>query len=219
MKHKRLNRDLGWGFQYYPYYQIRIDDESFHGLACMIKFTDGGENYWETPKAGRVQVTGSGMSWMQLIPNNTNRVITVMYFPDGKHDEERHNYPETANILYQPSIWYVDVIEGIEYDEYGIATFIDKYIDVIFTPEGDIKIDDRDELDAAFNSGELSKKQYDSALFECDEILKAYCRDISQTDAWCARIRQLVEERIADGEPIKACKEVLEERLKCRVES
>ena len=32
MKHKRLNRD-GWGFQYYPYYQIRIDDELFHGLA------------------------------------------------------------------------------------------------------------------------------------------------------------------------------------------
>ncbi len=40
MKHKRLNRD-GWGFQYYPYYQMRIDDESFHGLACLIRLTDG----------------------------------------------------------------------------------------------------------------------------------------------------------------------------------
>ena len=210
MKHKRLNRDLGWGFQYYPYYQIRIDDDAFHGLICLIKFTDGEENYWETPKAGRIQVTGSGMSWMQLIPDNTNRVITVMYFPDGKHDEERHNYPEPSNEKYQPSIWYVDVTDGIEYDEYGIAIFIDKYLDVIFTPEGDVKIDDRDELDAAFHSGELSKEQYDSALYECDEIFKAYCGDIRQTDAWCAKIRQLVEERIAEGEPIKACKEVLE---------
>ena len=51
MKHKRLNRD-GWGFQYYPYYQMRIDCECFHGLACLIRFTDGEANYWETPKAG-----------------------------------------------------------------------------------------------------------------------------------------------------------------------
>ena len=57
MKHKRLNRD-GWGFQYYPYYQMRIDSDSFHGIACLIRFTDGEANYWETPKAGRIQVTG-----------------------------------------------------------------------------------------------------------------------------------------------------------------
>ena len=207
MKHKRLNRDLGWGFQYYPYYQMRIDDEIFHGLVCLVKLTDGEENYWETPKAGRIQVTGGGMCWMQLVPDNTSRVVTVMYFPDGQHDTERINYPEPANIKYQPSIWYVDVIDGMEYDEYGIAMFIDKYLDVIFTPEGDVKIDDRDELDEAFNSGELTKEQYESAISECEEILKDYCEDIRQTEAWCARIRQLVEDRIAHGESIKACKE------------
>ena len=207
MKHKRLNRDLGWGFQYYPYYQMRIDDEIFHGLVCLIKLTDGEENYWETPKAGRIQVTGGGMCWMQLVPDNTSRVVTVMYFPDGQHDTERINYPEPANIKYQPSIWYVDVIDGMEYDEYGIAMFIDKYLDVIFTPEGDVKIDDRDELDEAFNSGELTKEQYESAISECEEILKDYCEDIRQTEAWCARIRQLVEDRIAHGESIKACEE------------
>ena len=207
MKHKKLNRDLGWGFQYYPYYQMRIDDEIFHGLVCLIKLTDGEENYWERPKAGRIQVTGGGMCWMQLIPDNTSRVVTVMYFPDGHHDTERINYPEPANIKYQPSIWYVDVIDGMEYDEYGIAMFIDKYLDVIFTPEGDVKIDDRDELDEAFNSGELIKEQYESAISECEEILKDYCEDIRQTEAWCARIRQLVEDRIAHGESIKACEE------------
>jgi predicted RNA-binding protein associated with RNAse of E/G family len=209
MKHKRLNRDLGWGFQYYPYYQMRIDNEIFHGLVCLIKLTDGEENYWETPKAGRIQVTGGGMCWMQLVPDNTSRIVTVMYFPDGQHDTERINYPEPANIKYQPSIWYVDVIDGMEYDEYGIAMFIDKYLDVIFTPEGDVKIDDRDELDEAFNSGELTKEQYESAISECEEILKDYCEDIRQTEAWCARIRQLVEDRIAQGESIKACKEVI----------
>lgn len=104
MKHKRLNRD-GWGFQYYPYYQMRIDDDLFHGMVCVIRLTDGEENYWETPKAGRIQVTGGGMMWMQL-------------------------------------------------------------------------------------------------------ILKKYCEDISKTDEWCAGIRKLVEERIAQGEPIKVCRDI-----------
>ncbi|MBR6307693.1 MAG: DUF4111 domain-containing protein [Lachnospiraceae bacterium] len=209
MKHKRLNRD-GWGFTYYPYYQMRIDDELFHGTACLIKMTDGEANYWETPKAGRIQVTGAGMSWLELVPDDTHRVITIMYFPEEMHDAERHNYPIPADKRYQPSIYYVDITEGIEYDEYGITTYIDKYLDVIFTPEGDVKIDDRDELDAAYASGELTRDQYDAALQECDDILKDYCEDISKTDAWCAKIREMVEERISAGEPIKLCKEVTE---------
>ncbi len=209
MKHKRLNRDQ-WGFMYYPYYQMRIDHELFHGLACLIRFTDGEKNYWATPKAGRIQVTGEGMTWLELIPDDTRRVITVMYFPDGTHGPERQNYPLTASEEYQPSIWYVDIIEGTEYDEDGVAAFIDKYLDVIITPEGDVKVDDRDELDAAYASGELTKEQYDAALAEGEDILKAYGDDIRGLDAWCAAVRQLAEDRIAAGEPITMCREVRE---------
>ena len=211
MKHKRLNRDQ-WGFQFYPYYQMRIDHELFHGLACLIRFTDGEKNYWATPKAGRIQVTGEGMTWLELIPDDTRRVITVMYFPDGTHGPERQNYPLTASEEYQPSIWYVDIIEGTEYDEDGVAAFIDKYLDVIITPEGDVKVDDRDELDAAYASGELTKEQYDAALAEGEDILKAYGDDIRGLDAWCAAVRQLAEDRIAAGEPITMCREVREWR-------
>ncbi len=181
MKHKRLNRD-GWGFQHYPYYQMRIDHELFHGTACMIRLTDGEENYWETPKAGRIQVTGTGMTWLELIPDDTSRVITIKYFPDGSHDAQRKQYPTPADPRYQPSIWYVDVTDGIEYDETGIVVYIDKYLDVIFTPEGDVKIDDRDELDDAYQSGELTREQYDAALTECDLILRDLCADIPKTD-------------------------------------
>jgi len=208
MKHKRLNRD-GWGFQYYPYYQMRIDCKCFHGLACLIRFTDGEANYWETPKAGRIQVTGEGMTWLELIPDDTKRVITVKYFPDNTHDVERVNYPKSFCSMYRPSIWYVDIIEGIEYDDDGIAVFIDKYLDVIFTPEGDVKIDDRDELDQAHDSGELSEEQFADALTECDHIINDLCSDIAKTNAWCAEVRDIVEKRIASGETMTKCREVL----------
>ena len=211
MNHKRLNRDQ-WGFQYYPYYQMRIDHELFHGTVCLIRLTDGEKNYWETPKAGRIQVTGEGMTWLELIPDDTRRVITTMYFPDGTHDPERKHYPVTADERYQPSIWYIDIIEGIEQDEDGITVFIDKYLDVIITPEGEVKVDDRDELDAAYASGELSKEQYDAALAEGEAILKAYGGDIRGLDALCAAVRKLAEERIGAGEPITMCREVREWR-------
>ena len=151
------------------------------------------------------------MTWLELIPDHTNRVITIKYFPDGTHDEKRLHYPVPMNETYQPSIWYVDITDGMEYDEDGIAVYIDKYLDVIFTPEGDVKIDDRDELDAAYKSGELSKEQYDAALVECEEILEDLCTDISKTDQWCATIRQIVEDRIAAGEPVRMCRERLAE--------
>lgn len=31
MNKKRLDRDLKWGFQGFPYYQMRIDIEGYHG--------------------------------------------------------------------------------------------------------------------------------------------------------------------------------------------
>ena len=43
-------------------FDFYMNNELFHGMACLIKLTDGEENFWETPKAGRVQVTGAGMS-------------------------------------------------------------------------------------------------------------------------------------------------------------
>lgn len=203
MKRKRLNRD-GWGFQHDPYYQMRLDCEAFHGLACLIRLTGQAETFWAMPKAGRIQVTGTGMTWLELIPDGADYVITVKYFPDGMHDPERKRYPAPVDGRYQPSVWYVDIIEGIEFDDDGVAAFIDKYLDVIFSPEGDVKIDDRDELDRAYASGELTKAQYDAALAACDAVLRDYCGDIRRTEAWCAAIRQMVEERISAGEPGKS---------------
>jgi len=59
---------------------------------------------------------------------------------------------------------------------------------VIFTPRGDVKVDDRDELDVAFQSGTISKEQYDSALRECDLVVEKYCTDIAKTELLCTKI-------------------------------
>ena len=123
MKRKRLDRDL-WTFDRYPYYQLRVDMDDYHGLVCLIQLMggvahidDGQYQYWDRPQAGKVAVCGKGMTWLQLIPDEKSHVLTVKYLPD--------------DIV---SIWYVDIIENVEYDPDGVAVFVDKYLDVTFTP-------------------------------------------------------------------------------------
>ena len=189
MKHKRLDRAApqGWGFEGHPYYQMRVDIEDFNGLVCLIKLSYGEFCYWDIQKAGKVAVCGKGMTWLQLIPDGKKRVVTAKYLPDNR-----------------VSLWYVDIIEGIEYDTDGVAVFIDKYLDVVFIPQGDMGIDDRHELDEAFQSGELSQEQYDAALRECDDIIAELCTDIEsikRTEILCDRILAYVNDRIEKGEP------------------
>ena len=182
MKRKRLDRDK-WGFEHFPYYQMRVDMEAFHGLACLLQLIDGAYQYWPFERAGQAPVCGKGMAWLLLIPDGQKRVITAVVMPGQK-----------------VSFWYVDVIEKVEYDADGVAVFIDKYLDVIFTPQGDVKIDDRDELDEAYQAGELSKDQYEAALAEGDLIVGELCQDIETTEALSLKILAHVKERVEKGE-------------------
>lgn len=196
MKRKRLDRDKNWGFHHFPYYQTRVEVEGFHGLVSLIELEDGDYYYWDFPKAGRAAVCGKGMRWLQMVPEGRNHMITVKYLPEGKVLQGR----ELANAV---SVWYVDIIEGIEYAEDGVAIFVDKYLDVIFTPQGDVKIDDRDELDAAFAAGELTKEQYESALQEGELVVKELCTDVEATELLCARVLEYMLQKIQGGECVE----------------
>lgn len=170
MKRKRLTRE-GWGFQHFPYYQMRIDNDDFHGLVCLIRLTSGRNCYWHMPRAGKVPVCGEGMTWLQLIPDGAHHVLTAKINSRGR-----------------VNVWYADVIDRIEYDEDGVAAFVDMYLDVIFSPKGDLKVDDRDELDAALLSGDVTAKQHALALAESERILQTLCVNVKRTERWCRAI-------------------------------
>ncbi len=178
MKRKRLTRE-SWGFQHFPYYQLRIDREDFHGLICLIRLTDGHNCYWHMPKAGKVAVAGAGMTWLSLIPDGAHHILTA-----------KMNRRDRVNV------WYADVIDRIEYDADGVAAFVDLYLDVIFSPQGDLKVDDRDELDAAHASGEVSGEQYALAIAEGERIQQALCRDLRATEAWCQSLLREARKRL-----------------------
>lgn len=150
MKRKRLDRDLKWGFQYFPYYQMRLDCEIYHGLASLTTLTDGEYFYWDFPKAGKAAVCGKGMVWLQLIPDDSKRLVNAMVLPRKKLLGDKL-YP------YSVSVIYADVAEKFEYDPDGVAAYVDKYLDVVLTPRGDVSIDDRNELDEAFKAASFRR--------------------------------------------------------------
>lgn len=181
MNKKRLTRDKKWNFQHFPYHQIYMDNELLKGWVAINYLTDGETRYWEFEKAGSVPVCGKDMTWITIIPDNTSRAISAYFLPNGR-----------------VSAWYVDVIEKTGIDEDGVVYFIDKYLDVMFTPAGDVIIDDQDELEEAYNSGVISKLQYDNALNEGECIVKELGDNIQKTEEWCKNILEKAEEMIAE---------------------
>lgn len=195
MTKKRLDRDAKWFFDRFPYYHMRMDIEEFHGIVSIIELLDGQYMFWDMPKAGRTPVCGKGMLWLQLIPDNCHRAITAKFLPESQIVEGK-KYSKSV------SLWYADVIESWGYDDDGVVYFIDQYLDVIFDVEGDVKTDDRDELDNAYNSGELSDEQYQRAISEGNAIISELCSDIEKTQLWSKNILENALQRIRNNDNV-----------------
>jgi len=255
MKRKRLDRNTSWGFQYFPYYQMRLDCDDFHGRVSVILLTEGKYQYWRMTKAGNVPVCGRDMLWLQLIPDDTHRLITASCILREKYamahpaklteqvvvpvnGEERETqqkndmsaesahlqgraessakkinaraentdrFEETVNasarsVSYRVTCWYIDVTERIEEDPDGVWAFVDKYLDVILSPQGDVVVMDRDELDEAYHKGDITTEQYEDALAEGERIVAEFGTDIPATESWTERILNEVLQRIEAGE-------------------
>ena len=180
MNKMRLTRDRKWYFQYFPYHQMHMDNELFKGWVSLNFLTDGETRFWEYEKSGKIPVSAKGMTWLTLIPDDRKRCIGAYIKPDRR-----------------VSVWYVDVIEETGIDEDGVVYYIDKYLDVILTPQGDVIVQDRDELDAAYESGELSDAQYEEALKEGELIINELATDIVKTEEFCFAVLAKAEEMIA----------------------
>ena len=229
MKRKRLDRNTSWGFQYFPYYQMRLDCDDFHGRVSVILLTEGKYQYWRMTKAGNVPVCGRDMLWLQLIPDDTHRLITASCIRREKYamahpaklteqvvvpvngeeretdrrnglSDESMRPQEARSVSYRVTCWYIDVTERIEEDPDGVWAFVDKYLDVILSPQGDVVVMDRDELDEAYQKGDLTTEQYEDAIAEGERIVEELGSDIPATEVWTERILSRVLQRIESGE-------------------
>ena len=67
--------------------------------------------------------------------------------------------------------------------------FIDCYLDLIIYPDGNIIVDDRDELDAALSEGDITEEQYNRALQTADKLQNGLLKNYGE---YCTFIRKML---------------------------
>ena len=147
MKRKRLSRDLWTRIAAKRVCLARADFPEFRGWACRLDMLAVPEPSVWRRRGADVPVCAAGSRWLGLLPQDDFYCVTAMLAPDGE-------------IL----LWYIDLIAGQGVDPDGTPWFDDLYLDLLVWPDGEVNVDDRDELDAALAEGDITAAQHALAL-------------------------------------------------------
>lgn len=182
MKRKRLDRDLWTTITKKRYLQTQVHTV-FQGLAALLFIDEvSTPSRWDYPDR-TITVCDAGMKWLQIIPDHENYMITAMISPENAIN-----------------LWYIDVLAGYGFDTDGVAYYDDLYLDVIVRPNGEIKIDDMDELTQAFAGRIISKELFDLALSTTEKLQGSVLNDLSTFNGRCTTLLLEIEEQYSrDG--------------------
>lgn len=158
-----------------------VDSGGFRGHAGLMRILEVSE-----PFVRRVTLADAGYSWLQLAPAGGHWWLTVMYDPAGT--------------LVQ---YYFDITWRNFVAESGEPMFEDLYLDVVMQPDGQLRLLDQDELDAARAAGAITADQYALALRELDALCERLRGREREWRCLCARekarLEALLEERRRAG--------------------
>ncbi|MGN1019239.1 MAG: DUF402 domain-containing protein [Aristaeellaceae bacterium] len=161
MKRKRLTYDSWSSITRREFVCRRVSVPGFTGMAGLLRIRGVTRpQYWHVAGKSLV-VADAGMAWLSLLPEEGRCCIGAMLDRRGK-----------------PVLWYIDMIDGQGVDEDGVPWFDDLYLDLVVKPDGFIHEDDRDELDEALRTGDITPAQHRMALDTADMLRRGLLRDL-----------------------------------------
>ena len=176
MQRKRLDRDIWTTITSKRYVQRHMQNQSFCGIASVLYIDAVSKaSIWEYPDT-MIPVCDNGMKWLQILPDDENYMITAMLSPQNSIN-----------------IWYIDMIAGKGFANDGVAVFDDLYLDLIVRPNGEIKVDDMDELQDALAGKDITKELYTLALSTKEKLEKHILNDISSLHDFCMALLREME--------------------------
>lgn len=171
MKRKRMDRDIWTRITAKRYTQQHISNHNFEGIVSLLYIDDvSSPSRWEYPDQV-ITICDKGMKWLQIMPSNEYYLITAMI-------------NEENNI----NLWYIDIIADQGFDNDTVAYYDDLYLDIIVRPNGDIKIDDMDELEEALRENDITEELYKLALKTKDHLVKGILKDIPRLQNFCMQL-------------------------------
>ena len=150
---------------------IQIVNTELNGIVSVLYIDDvSNVSRWEYPDK-TITVCEAGMKWLEILPYDENYLITAMLNSDDVID-----------------VWYIDIFAGYGFDSDQVAYYDDLYLDLIVRPNGDIKIDDMDELEDAFANKIITKELFDLALLTQAKLENGILRNISKLNNDCMKL-------------------------------
>lgn len=162
MKRSRLSYDEWKCIENKQIQGRNVITDFFQGYIELIKIEQVTEPQIWRFNGEDIVVCDRGLKWLSILPEKEYYCITAML---NKRNE----------IL----LWYIDMIadKGIDID--GIPYFDDLYLDLVVYPDGSIVEDDRDELEEALLSKDITQEQFDLALETSQKLQKGLLSDVS----------------------------------------
>jgi predicted RNA-binding protein associated with RNAse of E/G family len=155
MKRKHADRP-GWSRIERKSFGVKyIESNKFTGYIAKLKLEEVREALWVTYYDEKVCIVDKNYTWIQYFPLDSHYIVTKMLDNHG-----------------QPVQWYIDICLDQGIDERGIPWFEDLYIDIVVLANKRIFVLDKDELDEALDSGEISFSEYGLALKEKQKLIK-----------------------------------------------
>ena len=140
------------------------------GIASLIMIRAITQPLTVTNGDHEVTIVDEGMSWLQIALRDQYVWVTAMF--------------DQQDRLLQI---YFDITDGNRLEPAQNPTFDDLYLDIVMEPDGTLYVLDRDELDEAFDAGEITQEQYERTIMvgeklyrwlsEHGQIFADFCRE------------------------------------------
>lgn len=135
------------------------------GTVGIIKIHDVSEPFRADVCGHETVLADAGITWLEILPDGKNWCLTAMY----KGDEMLQFYFDVTlkNVTEPP------------------AHFYDLFLDVTVDPDGNTRLLDRDELDAALSEGAITAEQHSLAVSVANDLQKAFPSMLNKLDKVC----------------------------------
>lgn len=153
----------------------QIDTDFFKGYIGLIEMKEVSEIQKWNFNGEEFAVCAQGFKWLSILPRDNFYCITAMI-------DEKDNI----------AVWYIDMIAGQGIDADGIPYFDDLYLDLVVFPNGEIKVDDMDELEEALRQGDIAQEQFELAVNTANELKSGLLSDIDSFKSYTDKCREIV---------------------------
>lgn len=154
----------------------QVDIPQLKGYLGLLAINTVSEKQiWKYTKSN-VVVCDNGYHWLTIMPSDEFYCITVM-MDDG----------------YEMKVCYIDMIDTQGYDDDGVPYFYDLYLDLVVYPDGNIIVDDMDELQEALRAGEITDAQYNKAIAASRKLQAGLLSDIGEFQHYIKEMLKLFE--------------------------